>query len=117
MSNASLGPETAAVILPARTTLGFPITGAARNAVPRPAASARTRAEASGDTVEQSTSTLGTAPSGLDITPPWPSTAAIRSSDVPTVMNTMSVLPSSAADAAGLAPSLTSGSALAGERL
>jgi len=56
-SNASRGPETAAVIFPARTTLGFPITGAASRAVPRSAISARTRAEASVDTVEQSMST------------------------------------------------------------
>src|SRR6266699_711124 len=60
-SNASRGPETAAVIFPARTTFGLPITGAASRAVPRPASSARTRAEASADTVEQSMSTWGAA--------------------------------------------------------
>src|SRR6478752_715843 len=58
-SNASRGPETATVIFPARTTLGLPITGAASRAVPRPAISARTQAEASAETVEQSTSTRG----------------------------------------------------------
>src|ERR1700683_4362399 len=117
MTNASQGPETAAVIFPARTTLGLPITGAASNAVPRSAISARTRAEDSGDTVEQSTSTLGADPSAPDISPCRPSTAEIRSSDDPTVMNTMSLAASFEAVLTGLAPSLTSGSALAGERL
>src|SRR5579863_9996016 len=117
VANASLGPETAAVIFPARTTLGLPITGAASRAVPRSAISAQTRAEASGDTVEQSTSTLGAAPLAPDIRPFRPSTAEIRSSDDPTVMNTMSLAPSSAAVPTGLAPSRTSGSALADERL
>jgi hypothetical protein len=115
-SNASRGPETATVIFPARTTLGFPITGAASRAVPRPAISARTRAEAPADTVEQSTSTRGPAP-GPDMRPPAPSTADMRSSDEPTVMNTMSLAASSAALPAGLAPSRISGSALPMERL
>ncbi len=115
-SNASRGPETATVIFPARTTLGLPITGAASRAVPRPAISARTRAEASADTVEQSTSTRGPAP-GPDMSPAGPSTADMRSSDEPTVMKTMSLAASSAALAAGLAPSWISGSALPMERL
>src|SRR5579859_8266390 len=77
----------------------------------------RTRAEASADTVEQSTSTRGAAPLAPDISPSRPSTAETRSSDEPTVMNTMSLAASSAAVPTGLAPSRTSGSALAGERL
>ena len=47
---------------PALTTLGFPLTGAARSAVPPFSASARTAAEASAEIVVESTTTAGYRP-------------------------------------------------------
>ena len=54
---------------PAATTFGLPLTGAASRAVPRVVATARTAADASADTVEESTSTAGAASERVS-TPP-----------------------------------------------
>ncbi len=115
MSNASRGPETAAVILPTSTTFGFPITGAASSAVPRSPSLSLTIAEASADTVEVSTTILGEALP--EMSPPGPVRAETRSAGVPTAVKTMSQPASSWQEPAALAPSWTSGAALAAVRL
>ena len=91
------------------------MTGAARSAVPRAATCWRICAEASAEMVEQSTRMDGIAVS--DMSPPGPSTAARRSSDVPTVAKTMSQPDRSAAESTTFAPSAVSGCALAFVRL
>src|SRR5215208_7812357 len=55
VSQASLGPDTTTVSLPASTTDGFPLTGAARSSTPRSSVAALTSADAAGETVEEST--------------------------------------------------------------
>ena len=74
---------------PDLTTLGLPLTGAARNSVPRATAAARTCAEVSVETVEQSTTIFG-AWSGFDSTPWGPVVTSSRSSLADTMMKTMS---------------------------
>ena len=58
-SNALRGPDATIVSLPAETTFALPLTGAASICVPSFSASARTFADASSETLEQSTRSLG----------------------------------------------------------
>ena len=112
---ASAGPDTTSVSLPVSTTLALPLTGAASIWVPRLAAAARILADASSETLEVSTSSFGvwwpvSRPRGPVIT-------LIRSSEVETLVNTMSQPASAAAESTIDAPSAASGSALARVRL
>ena len=95
---------------PALATLGLPISGAASSALPRAASSWRTCADASAEMVEQSTRIDGIV--DADASPPGPSTASMRSWDVPTVAKTMSLLASSAAESTTFAPRAARGWAL-----
>src|SRR6202167_5371508 len=104
------------VSLPTFTTLPLPETGAASILVPRFDAAARTSAEACSDTVEQSTRILGDLPA-TDSTPPWLKVTSFRSSEVETIVKTMSQEARSDGLAAILAPDFASGSALARVRL
>ena len=85
-SKVSRGPDTTSDSSPAATTRPLPLTGAARNAVPRAAARARTSADASADTVEQSTRNFG-ALAGL---PSSRSVTEIRSAESATMVKTTS---------------------------
>src|SRR6185436_11560704 len=114
-SNALRGPDATIVSLPAVTTFALPLTGAASICVPSFAASARTFADASSDTLEQSTRSFGLR--DLLSRPSGPRQTAIRSSDVDTVVNTMSQARSSSTEAAIDPPSSASGSTLLRVRL
>ena len=110
-SNAARGPEAATVSFPAAMTFGLPLTGAARNCAPCRAATARTCADTSADTVEESTITLGAA--SPVSSPPSPLTTASRSGSAETMMKTMSRPARSAGLAAIVAPAAARGSHLA----
>jgi hypothetical protein len=98
------------------TTLPLPLTGAARSCVPRFSAAARNSAEASCETVEQSTRIFG-ARSGRDSTPSLPSVTLSRSSDAETMTKTISRSARSTGLSTIVAPYSVSGSALARVRL
>src|ERR671920_656274 len=115
-SQASAGPDTTTVSLPASTTEGLPLTGAARRATPRRSVSTLTSADASGETVDESTITGGAA-SDRDNSPFSPRTTALRSSDPATIVKTMSRSTRSAGLSTTSAPSSPSGSAFALVRL
>src|ERR1700722_1015638 len=104
------------VSLPTFTTLPLPETGAASILVPHFDAASRTSAEAASDTVEQSTRILGDLPA-TESTPPWLSVTSFRSSEVETMVKTMSQETRSDGLAAILAPDFVSGSALARGRV
>jgi hypothetical protein len=78
--------------------------------------SALTSAEASGETVDESTITAGAA-SGRDSNPPSPRTTALKSSGPATIVKTISRSASSAGVSTTVAPSSASGSAFARVRL
>src|SRR5918994_4161660 len=115
-SQASAGPDTTSVSLPASTTDGLPLTGAARRATPRASVWALTSAEASVETVDESTTTDG-AVSDLDSSPFSPRTTALKSSGPATIVKTMSRPASSTGASTTVAPSWASGSAFALVRL
>jgi hypothetical protein len=94
--------------LPADTTLPLPLTGEARNAIPRSSATARTRADASVETVEQSTRIRGAFSGSLRSRP----TTCSRSADDVTIVKTTSRSASSTGSSATFAPASTRGSAL-----
>ena len=114
-SKAARGPEAATVSLPAPMTLGLPLTGAARNCTPSASALARTRAETSGDTVEESTTILGLR--SAVSSPRGPAMTASRSLSAETMMNTMSRPARSAGLSTIFAPNSVRGSHLALVRL
>ena len=101
--------------MPAPMTLGLPLTGAARNWTPSASARARTRAEASVNTVEESTTMPGLA--SPVSSPRGPETTASRSLSAATMMNTMSRPARSAGLSTIFAPCSVSGSAFALVRL
>ncbi len=99
---------------PSAITSGLPHTGAARNATSSAVAAARIRAEASSDTVEQSTRMPGLA-SPLS-SPPSPSTTSSRSRGPDTITYTTSQSASATMLSATRAPRAASGAVLAGVR-
>jgi hypothetical protein len=109
------GPDATIVSLPAVTTFALPLTGAASMSVPSLAAAARTSAEASSDTLEQSISSFGDW--SLPSTPSAPRHTAVRSSDAETVVNTMSNPRMARGESTIFAPSAASGSTLLRVRL
>ncbi len=92
------------------TTLGLPLTGAASTAVPRSAACARTRSDASADTVDESISTSGALASAVS-TPPSPIVTSWKSSGPAIIVKTRSRSASAAGESTMVAPSSASGSA------
>jgi hypothetical protein len=102
--------------LPASTTEGFPLTGAASSATPRASVSLRTSADASGEIVDESTITDGAA-SGLESSPCSPRITALKSSGPPTIVKTTSRSARSAGASTTSAPSSASGSAFERVRL
>ena len=96
--------------LPARTTDGLPLTGAASSAVPTRRPWARTSSEASAETVEESIRIAG-ARSLRVSTPPSPIVTALRSSEPATIVKTTSQSASAAGVEATVAPSPSSDSA------
>ena len=115
MSNDLRGPEATIVSLPAATTLALPLTGAASMSVPSFSAAARTCADASSDTLEQSMMSFGEP--FLSSRPSGPVQTAIKSSEADTVVNTMSWPRSARGLSTILAPSSASGSTLLRVRL
>jgi hypothetical protein len=103
------------VSLPAAITLGLPLTGAATNCAPAASTMARTFADASVETVEESTTIFGL--SSPVSRPPWPLMTASRSLSAETMMNTMSRSARSAGVSTILAPNSVRGSHLALVRL
>src|SRR5829696_9554676 len=115
-SQASFGPDTTTVSLPASTTDGLPLTGAASRATPRASVSALTCADASGEIVEESTMIDGAA-SDLERRPFSPRTTALKSSGPATIVKTMSRSASSWGESSTVPPSSVSGSAFERVRL
>src|SRR5215213_6806177 len=115
-SQASFGPDTTTVSLPASTTDGLPLTGAASRATPRASVSALTCADASGEIVEESTMIDGAA-SDLERRPFSPRTTALKSSGPATIVKTMSRSASSWGEFSTVPPSSVSGSAFERVRL
>src|SRR3954453_3070956 len=111
-ANASRGPEATIESLPAATTLGLPLTGAARTAVPCSCAASRTTCDAPGEIVVESTRTLGAVPS-RESRPPSPMTTCWKSRSPPTMVKTMSRSARSAGGSTIVAPCSASGSAFA----
>ena len=110
----SAGPDTMNEPCPSANTSGLPQTGAARKPTPAAAAAARIRADASSDTVEQSTSTPGRrSPANR---PPSPSVTCSRSAGPVTMVNTSSQPASAAMSGATRAPRAASGAVLASVR-
>ncbi len=101
--------------LPDAITLGLPLTGAATNCAPASSTMPRTLAEASVETVEESTTILGL--SSPVSRPSGPVMTASRSLSAATMMNTMSRSARSAGVSTILAPNSASGSHLALVRL
>ncbi len=115
MSNARRGPDATMVSLPTLTTLPLPLTGEASMSTPRAPALARTSAEASSDTLEQSTMSPGLASPVSSPFSPW--ITDNRSSEVETMLKTMSRSFSSRGVSANLPPNSARGSALLRVRL
>src|SRR5919106_3400026 len=115
-SQAPAGPDTTSVSLPASTTDGLPLTGAARRATPRASVWTLTSDDASGETVDESTITDGAA-SAFDSSPFSPRTTALKSSGPATIVKTMSRSASSSGRSTTFAPSSDRGSAFARVRL
>src|ERR1700722_13857877 len=111
--NCASGPDTTTDSRPALTTLALPDTGAASIATPRAAACSRTAADASVDTLEQSTKSLG-ALSARERTPLVPVTTSIRSSGPDTIVNTISRSARAAGESTIDAPNSAKGAAFAG---
>ena len=101
--------------LPAAITLGLPLTGAATNCAPASSTMPRTLADASVETVEESTTILGL--SSPVSRPPGPLMTASRSLSAETMMNTMSRSARSAGVSTTFAPNSVRGSHLALVRL
>src|SRR5665811_29948 len=105
----SSGPEQTRESMPALTTFPLPLTGAAMNLTPRSASRWRVDAEASEDTVEQSTTCRGArSGSASSRSSTWS-----RSSDVETIVNTTSRSARSDGSSTTVAPNSVNGSALA----
>ena len=88
---------------PAATTLALPLTGAASTPAPRSAAAARTSSDAACEIVVESMSMRGAA-SGRESTPFGPITTSLKSSEPPTIVNTMSRSARSAGESTTVAP-------------
>ena len=88
---------------PASATLGLPMTGAARNCVPRAASSCLACRDASTETVDRSITMAGACSPA--IRPAGPSRASSRFWDVPTMTKTTFACPRSAARSTIFAPS------------
>ena len=100
--------------LPSATTCGLPLSGAARKSTPARAVAARTCAETSAETVEQSTTTDGRR--SADSSPAFSLTTSSRSSGVDTMTKTTSQAARSTIEPTAVAPRSTSGPVLAAVR-
>ena len=95
--------------------MGLPLTGAQTNCAPASSTTPRTRADASVETVEESTTTFGwSAPVSR---PPGPLITASRSLSAATMTHTMSRSARSTGSSTIFAPNSASGSHLALVRL
>ena len=112
-SNVSRGPETMKLSVPARTTLGLPLTGARRYSTDAAFAREATRAEAEGETVLMSMSTVPGRAGPMTLS----ATASNASSSASDVRTTATCSTSSSGVLATTAPLAPSASAFSRVRL